>query len=137
MCSSDLGAIFDGHRALPIGPVAIFDPKGDGRADRLSMANSGDGLNVILFDFLASSATVAELTAVQIAVDEIEIDAQARGKAGNPGDERLAVRLSGSDESKHVHFPPRRPLSDFAARAGRIENSIGYRDSGKGVHLSR
>ena len=54
-----------------------------------------------------------------------------------PGDERLAVRLSGSDESKHVQYLPRQPLPDLATRAGRIENSIGYRDSGKGARILR
>ena len=36
-----LGAVFDRHRAFPVGPIAILDPQRDGRADGLPVPYAG------------------------------------------------------------------------------------------------
>jgi hypothetical protein len=65
------------------------------------MADAGQGLGPIFLDFLPTAAPIAQLAAVKFGIDEFQIDAQASGKAGDPGDQRLPVRLSGSGELQH------------------------------------
>src|SRR5208282_3357319 len=97
-------AILDRQRPLPILPIAVFDAQRDRRPDRLAVAHAGEEVRLVLFDPLAPAAAVSELTAVQLAPDEIQVHRHAGGKPGNPGHQGLAVRLSGGDESQHVQW---------------------------------
>ena len=95
-------AILDRQRLLPIFPVAVFDAQRDRRADRFPVAHAREEFRLILLDSLASAAAISQLAAVQLAPDEIQVHRHARRQPGNPGDERLPVRLSGGNESQHV-----------------------------------
>lgn len=55
----------------------------------------------ILLDAHASTASVALLATPKFVIDERFLDLQARGNAGNDGDQGLSVRLSGCAETKH------------------------------------
>ncbi len=50
----------------------------------------------------AAAAPVAKLAAMELAVDEIKIDAQFRRQPGNPGDQGLAVRFTRCYEAQHL-----------------------------------
>jgi hypothetical protein len=95
------GSVFDGENFLPIGPVAIFDTQRDGGADRFSVADSGEDFGAIFFDFLAATAAVAELAAVELVIYEVYVDRKGSGQAGNEGQESLSVRFTGSVEAQH------------------------------------
>jgi hypothetical protein len=86
---------------LPVCPIAIFNSKRDWRTDSLSVPHAGKSFSAIVLNFLAPAASVAKLPAVQFAPDEFHVHGYASGHAGYPGDQRLSVGLSGSDESKH------------------------------------
>ncbi len=96
-----LGIGFDGEDFSPVGPIAIFDTECDRRADGLSMADTGKNVGAVLFDFLAAATTVAELTAVEFAVNEVEVDGESGGQAGQKGEKGLAVRFTRGVETKH------------------------------------
>src|SRR5579864_833890 len=93
--------ILDGQGLLPIFPITVLDAYGNGRADRFSMAHAGQEFSLILFDFLPSAAPVSELPPVHLAIDEFQIDRNARGQSGDPGNQRLPVRFAGREESQH------------------------------------
>ena len=90
------------QRFFPVFPVAIFDAQRDRRADGFPVAHAGEKVGLILFDALAPAAPVSQLPAVQLAPDEFQIHGNSRGQPGNPGDQRLPVRLSSSDKSQHA-----------------------------------
>jgi hypothetical protein len=98
---------------LPIGPIPVFDAQSDRRADGLPMANPGKGLDAILFDLLSAASPVAELPAMQLALNEFKINGHTRRHAADPRNQRLTVRLTRSDKAKHGR---RRILSDPARR---------------------
>ena len=52
-------------------------------ADRLTMADSREDLNMIPFDLHASAAAVTALTAFQFIIDEVEVDAEMRRDSFN------------------------------------------------------
>ena len=60
-----LGAvdIFHRKRFGPVFPVVITEDDGDGRSDGLRVADAGDDLHLILFDFHAPAASIALLAA--------------------------------------------------------------------------
>jgi hypothetical protein len=86
---------------FPVGPVAIFNAQGDGSADGFAVAHAGKDFAAVSFDFLAAAATVAKLAAVEFVIDEIDVDGEGSGQAGDEGEERLSVRFTGSVEAKH------------------------------------
>src|SRR5262249_47721226 len=65
--------IFHGQSLFPVGPVAIFDAKRDRRANRLAMSYAGENLRAVPLDLLAAPAPVAQLPAVQLVIDEIDV----------------------------------------------------------------
>ena len=97
---------FDGEDFFPISPVAVFDAQGDGGADGFSVAHAGKNLGAVLLDFLAAAAAVAELAAVQLLIDKLDVDRQLRGQAGDKGEERLSMRFTGSVETEHCFLRP-------------------------------
>src|SRR6266566_4874656 len=96
-----------GKDFFPVGPIAILDAQSDGSADGLAVANPGKNLGSILLDFLAAAATVAQLAAVQLGVDELEVDGELRGKAGKVCEKRLSVRFAGGIEFQHPRLSTR------------------------------
>ena len=102
--AGEIGGILNGQSFLPVSPVAILDAEGDGCAYGLAVADAGKDIGAVFFDFLAATATVAELTAVQFVIDEIEVHGQGSREAREEGEERLSVRFTGSVEAKHGNF---------------------------------
>jgi hypothetical protein len=70
------------------------------------MAHARENLRLVLFDPLTRSAPVAELPAVQLALNKFLIDWQAGRQSGDPRHQRLSVRLSGSNKSQHFLRSP-------------------------------
>jgi hypothetical protein len=91
-----LGIVGDGENFFPVGPIAIFDAQGDGRADGLAVADSGENVSAVFFNFLATTASVAELAAVQLAIDEFEVDGEASRQAGEKCQEWCRNEACGS-----------------------------------------
>src|SRR5215469_952230 len=98
---------FHGKDLFPVGPVAVLDAQCDRCADGLAVANAGKNLGSILLDFLAATASVTQLAAVQLGVDELEVDGKLRGKAGKVREKRLSVRFAGGVEFQHPRPYPR------------------------------
>jgi hypothetical protein len=61
LCASN---VLHRERLLPVRPVAIFDAERNRGADAPAMADAGDRLDAIFFDFLSPAAPIAELAAV-------------------------------------------------------------------------
>ncbi len=93
--------VFHWKNFLPVGPIAVFDAQRNGSADGLAVAYSGEDVGAVLFDFLAAAAAVAELAAMELVVDEVDVDRKGRGQSGNEGQQRLSVRFTGSVEAQH------------------------------------
>ncbi len=89
------------QRLLPIFPIAIFDAHGDGRTDCLSVTHAGENVRGVFFDALAAAAAVAELAAMQFALNKFKVHAHARRESGDPGDQSLSVRFTGGNETQH------------------------------------
>ena len=86
---------------FPIRPVAILDSQGNRSADGFSVAHAGKNLRLVFLDFLSPPAAVAELPAVQLVIDELHINGQLRGQAGNKRQQRLPVRFAGGAKFQH------------------------------------
>src|SRR6185437_5788438 len=98
--SSAVG-ILDGQSLLPILPFAVLDSNGNGLANGFSVSHAGEKVSLILFDFLPSAAPVSELPPVHLAIHKFQLDRNARGQSGDPGNQRLPVRFAGREESQH------------------------------------
>jgi hypothetical protein len=99
--ADEIRGVFNGKSFLPIGPVAIFDAQGNGGSDGFAVTHAGEDFGAIFLDLLASTAAVAELSAVEFMIDEIDVNREGSGKAGDEGEERLSVGFTGSVEAKH------------------------------------
>src|SRR5690242_21201207 len=80
------------------------------------MAYAGKRLDAIFLDFLTPATSVAQLPAVQLPVNELKINGHTRGKAADPGNQRLSVRFTRSDKPQHRRLCI---LSDPARRVKR------------------
>ena len=78
------------------------------------MADAAQRLRPIGFDGHAPAAPVAALTPAKLRGDGVEIDREAGRHAFEDGDERLAVRLAGSEKTQHRSVI----LSEKIARPG-------------------
>ena len=58
------------------------------------MPKPGEHLDAVLLELLARAAPIALLAAREIGVDQIPLEDEARGQAGENRDERRAVRLA-------------------------------------------
>src|SRR5271168_4345542 len=92
---------FYGEFFFPVFPVVVGDLDGDGRADGFAVAYSTENMDFVGFDLHAAAAAVALLAAPEFTIDEVEVDCEAGGQAGNERDESFAVRLSGGFETDH------------------------------------
>ena len=84
------------------------------------------GLRAIGFDRHAAAAAVAALAAAQLRGDGVEVDGESGRHAFENRDERLAVRLAGSEKSQHRRVI----LSEKFARPGRAPEWIWRKTDG-------
>jgi hypothetical protein len=61
-------------------------------------------LGVVFLNLLPASASIAQLAAVQLAIDEVEVHAQAGRQPRNKGQQRLSVRFPGGMKLQHSLF---------------------------------
>ena len=94
-------ACFDGELFFPVFPVAVGDLDCDGRADGLAVADAARGVDLVGLDLHAAAAAVALLSAPELAIDEVDVDGDTGGQAGDERDESFAVRFSGGFETNH------------------------------------
>ena len=113
--------LFNGERLFPVGPVAILDAQGDGRADGLPVPHAGQEFDAVLFDFLAPAAAIAQLPPVQFPLHEFKVNGHTRGHAADPCNQRLTVRFPRSDKAKHGRLDI---LSDPARRVKRMKGPV-------------
>ena len=92
---------------LPIDPVAIFNPQGNGRPNSLPVANSGKHIGSVLFDLLPPAASITKLAAAQLVIDKLHVNGELRGQPGNKRQQRLTVRLTRGEKAKHADSFPR------------------------------
>jgi len=95
---------FNSHRALPVVPVLVGDQKRNRPARREAAANASQGFRAIGLDCHPATSAVAALAAAQLGGDGREIDGKAGRDALENRDERLTVRLAGSEKSQHGRF---------------------------------
>src|SRR5262245_24567932 len=80
-----------GHDVCPVGPVFVFDEQGERRAERETVADAGQYLRMVFLDLHATAASVTELAATQLVVDETLVHRQTGGQTFNDRDERSSV----------------------------------------------
>ena len=96
------GISLDSQNLLPILPVTVFNTQRDRRADGLSVANACEDFGAVFLYLLPPAPAIAQLTAMQIAVDEFDIDWQSCRQARQERQQRLSVRFSRGVEMKHL-----------------------------------
>jgi hypothetical protein len=83
--------------------VTVADDECKRRAERPSVAKTGEHLDLVLLDPLPRAPAVALLAAVEVGVDRRPVEQEARGKAGHDRDERGAMGLPrGGERERHV-----------------------------------
>ena len=87
------------HDLRPVGEVPVLDSDRDWRAERHSAADSAFEERPVALDLHAPAAAVSVLTAREVPVDEIWIDAKPRGDAFEDRGQARAVRFAGGDKS--------------------------------------
>ena len=92
------------HDVLPVGPVAVVDQHGDGRAQRLAGAHPGEPFDPVALDLHPGAPAVAHHPAGQVAVHPLRGDGQTGGEPFHDGDVALAVGLAGGGEAE-MHGP--------------------------------
>src|SRR5882672_4481091 len=105
---------FDMHCPLPVFPVLVWNQQRDGCARRDAVANAAQRLGAIGLDRHATAAAVPALASAQLGRDSVEVHRQSGRNALENRDERLAVRLAGSEKSQHRCLI----LSEIFARSG-------------------
>jgi hypothetical protein len=75
------------------------------------VANSGKDFRLILLNLLAPAAAIAQLPAVQLLIDEFDVDRKLRGQAGNKREERLSMRFTGGVKLQHSQLHSRSLLA--------------------------
>src|SRR5689334_18063164 len=90
----------DAHRRLPVLPVAVGDRERDRGAERQSPANAGDDVNLVALDLHPAAASVAALSASEIAVDVGFGQRHAGRNAVDDGRQRLTVGFSRGEEAE-------------------------------------
>ena len=117
---------FDGHRPLPVLPVAVGNHQRDRTASRHAVADAAERLRAIRFDRHAAAAPVAALAAAELRGDRVEVDREAGGHAFENHHERLPVRLAGGQKSQHDAFILSEKFAHSGApRAGSGANAVG------------
>src|SRR5438132_107938 len=88
----------DGHRGLPVLPVAVGDLERDRAAERRAPANAGEDADLVALDLHAPATAVAALASREVRVDLALGERQAGRDAVDDGDQGLTVGLAGGEE---------------------------------------
>src|SRR5438876_5137563 len=88
--------------------VAIADDEGERRAERPSVAETGQHLDLVLLDLLARAATVALLPPAQVDVDRGLLNREPSRQPFDDRDERGPVRLPCRRQPEHATKRSRR-----------------------------
>ena len=111
----------DVHRLLPVHPVAVANQQRDRSAGGAAAAHAGEDLGAVALDLHPAAAAVAALPPLQLCVERVDVDREARRHAVHGHDERLAVGLASGEKSQHLRVDSiRRNCPIFAARAVRL-----------------
>ena len=92
---------FDGHRSLPVLPVAVRNRERDRAPGRQSVTDAAQRLRAIRLDGHATAAAVPALPSAQLHGDGIEVDGEAGGHALENHHERGPVRFASGQKSQH------------------------------------
>ena len=92
----------DVHRLLPVDPVAVPDQQRDRRAGRVAAPHAGQDLRTVALDLHPAAAAIAALAALELSVERVDVEREARRQAVHGDDERLAVRLTSGEKSEHL-----------------------------------
>ena len=87
--------LFDRQDVFPVLPVTIGDRHGNGRTDRLTMADARENVRRIRFNAHATAAAEALLTPPQFACKKRAVHRHAGGQTAQQRDQRLAVTFPG------------------------------------------
>ena len=93
---------FDRHGFGPVLPIGVGDDHGDGGADGVALAHSGDNGDAIRLDLHASAAAVTLLPPPEFMIDRIQRDGYAGRESCEGRHEALAVGLPSRFKAKHV-----------------------------------
>ena len=102
------------HPPRPVLVVDVADDERERRPERLPVPKAREHLDAVGLDLLSRRAAVALLAAVQVGVDRVAVELEARREAGDDRDERRPVRLTGGGNAKRhvlevIGPPARRP----------------------------
>jgi hypothetical protein len=90
-----------GHDLGPLGPLAVVDLDGQGRAQGAAVAEPAEDLEPVLLEAHALAAAVAEPSPGQLAGDLGAGQGHARRQPLEHGDQRRPVRLPGGEITQH------------------------------------
>ena len=82
------------HHIFPVNEVTILDHQRDRRAERFSMSNTGQYLNLVCFDLHPTTASIALLAAPELVVDLRDVDRKRRRQTFDNSDKRRSVRFT-------------------------------------------
>ena len=82
--------------------VLVDDLEGDGATQADALPTAAEDFDAIGLDSLPASPSISTLPATQLVIDRIRLELDAGWKAIDHGQERFAVRLSGSPISQHL-----------------------------------
>ena len=88
------------HPPRPVLVVVVADDERQRRPERPAVPEPGEHLDPVLLDLLARRAAVALLPPLQVRVDPLALEHEARRHAGEDRDERRPVRLPRGCETK-------------------------------------
>src|SRR2546425_846026 len=95
----------DGHRGLPVLPVAVGDLQGDRAAERRAPANAGEDADLVALDLHAPATAVAALASREVRVDLALGERQTGRDAVDDGDQGLTVGFaSGEEPERASHY---------------------------------
>src|SRR5256712_1887033 len=95
----------DGHRGLPVLPVAVDDLEGDRAAERRAPANAGEDADLVAPDLHAPATAVAALASREVRVDLALGDRQTGRDAVEDGHQGLTVGFaSGEEPERASHY---------------------------------
>jgi hypothetical protein len=92
---------FVGHHVFPIGPIAIGNEHGQGRAECLAGAEAGQPLDAVTLDLHAGPAAIALHPAGELAVHPFRRDRKTSRQSLDDGDKGLAMRFACGGEAEH------------------------------------
>src|SRR5437764_1441434 len=85
------------HLLLPVHPVAVLDPEGDRRAQRLAPAHPRPQLRLVALDLHPAATTVTAHAPGQVSIDRLDVDGHPGREALDDGGQTGPVRLPGGE----------------------------------------